>query len=366
MTRWIFLGDDSRWKFACWILKIAMSKLPGGTHKTILIRHDKIKFQLDEEENLLTISTYNLPPKIEVFIPAYSEDLQFDLEKFNRCAIFETHPLGRESIEDLAMLLESGKNNSMIVFILMDLLDEIDYDPIIDAKTRKEKLIKKNRDVLIARSIHDTYEILHWHRPMVSDLRRQIKHELLEIRGRINQCDNYFAEYVKFWQANGCLSEVMKNYITGFSNVKGHPHIWKCYNEAAQRVLFQKGKNANVGIYGAIELYKKILYNPTEFDKNLATFIWSVEADSNQLAEKIKEKFLQLMTSPKKYHNFLNSDEYNSEHIYKALVDRPGGRFYGIKKDFLNSYEKFICEEVLTIIKKELNDHIDKLRGMIE
>ena len=71
------------------------------------------------------------------------------------------------------------------------------------------------------------------------------------------------------------------------------------------------------------------------------------------------------MTSPKKFHDFLNNDEANSEHIYLSLVNKPGARFYGIKDEFFNRYEKFICEEVPEIIKNELEKHIDKLRGMV-
>ncbi len=366
MTRWIFLGDDSRWQFVCWLLKISLKELPAKGHKTILIKHSTVKFQLQEEDSILTIMTYNMLPDMEIFIPAYGEDLKFTMEDFDKCAIFETHPLGRESIENLATLLESGKTEPMTIFVLMDLIDEIDYEPVIEVKIRKAHLMKKGRDVIVARSATDVYEILHWRRPLVTDLRRRIKHELKEIRNQVNLCGEYYSEYIKIWRISGCLNSAVKAHITSFENVKGHPHIWKRYNEAAQKILFPKSKNFTAGIYGALDLYKKILYNPTEQGKNLAAFIWNVEADLKQLNEKIKLTFAQNMTSPKKFHDFLNSDEYNSEHIYLSLVDKPGGRFYGIKDAFFNRYEQFVCEEVLAIVKSELEEHIDKLKGMID
>ena len=365
MTRWIFLGDDSRWKFVCWLLKISMKDLPGKGHQSLLIRHGSVKYQVHEEEIGLSVVTYNLLPSMEVFIPAYTEDLQLSLEKFNRCALFETHPLGRESTENLATLLESGKTEPMMLFILMDLLDEIDYDPLVDAKARMLALNRRGRDVFIARSETDVMEVLHWHRPLVADLRRRIQHELKQISKQVSQCTEYYAEYVKIWKVSGCLQPEAKAYITSFNNVKGRPHIWKCYNEAAQKILFPKSKNMNVGIYGAIDLYKKILYNPTEQGKNLAAFIWNVEVDLNQLKNKLYEKFNQSMTSPKKFHDFLSNDEANSEHIYSSLVNKPGARFYGIKDEFFSRYENFICVEVPEIVKNELEKHIDKLRGMV-
>ena len=121
----------------------------------------------------------------------------------------------------------------------------------------------------------------------------------------------------------------------------------------------------NVGIYGAIDLYRKILYDPTEQGKNLAAFIWNVEVDLNQLKNKLYDKFNQSMTSPKKFHAFLSNDESNSEHIYLSLVNKPSSRFYGIKEEFLNRYENFVCEEVPEIVKNELEKHIDKLKGMV-
>ena len=366
MIRWIFLGDDSRWQFVCWLLKISLKDLPGNGQKTILIKHDSVKYNLQEEESALILSTYNMLPDMEAFIPAYGENLQLSLEKFDKCALFETHPLGRESTENLANLLESGRNEPMMLFVLMDLLDDIDYEPLIDAKNRMSTLIKKGRDVLIARSETDVLEILHWHRPLVTDLRRRIQHELKAIRNQIKLCPEYYAAYIENWKIAGCLNPAVKAKITGFEVVKGHPHIWKCYNEAAQKVLFPNTKNLKAGIYEAIDLYRKILYNPNEQGKNLAAFIWNVEVDLMQLLEKLRSRFDQYMTSPKKYHNFLNNDESNSEHIYLSLVDRPGGRFYGIKNDFLNRYEQFVCVEVLETVKNELEEHIDKLRGMIK
>ena len=366
MTRWIFLGDDSRWQFACWLLKVSMKDLPGQGLKTLLIKHGKIPQQISEEENVLIITTYNMLPFMEVFIPAYSEDLELRLEKFDKCAVFETHPLGRESTENLASLLEAGKNEPMTLFVLMDLIDEADFEPIIDVKTRKFALNKKGRDAISARGEIDVLDVLHWHRPMVKDLRRRIQNELKDIRNQVKLCGDYYAEYIKNWQESGCLRKEVKNYITRFENVKGRPHIWKCYNEAAQKILFPKNKPVNSGIYGAIDLYRKILYNQTDKGKNLAAFIWNVEVDVKNLYEKFYLQFLESMKSPKKYHDFLNSDEYNSEHIYLSLVDKPGGRFYGIKEDFFNRYEHFICKEVLEIVTDELEDHIDNLRGMIE
>ena len=366
MTRWIFLGDDSRWKFICWLLKMSIEDLPGQGRTTLIIRHGSVKYKLVEEETNVVVVTYNLLPDMEVFIPTYGEDLQLSLEKFDRCALFETHPLGRESTENLATLLESGKTEPMMLFILMDLLDEIDYDPLIDAKTRKAALIRKGRDALIARGDSDVLEILHWHRPLVADLRRRIQHELKSIRNQVNRYAEYYEEYIKIWKVNGCLAPEVKAQITSFDRIKGRPHIWKCYNETAQKILFPNTKSMEAGIYGALDLYRKILYNPNEQGKNLAAFIWNVEVDLKQLLERLHDKFIQTMTTPKKYHDFLSNDESGSEHIYLSLVNKPGGRYHGIKEEFFNRYEQFVCVEVPTMVKNELEKHIDKLRGMVK
>lgn len=370
MTKWIFLGDDSRWQFVCWLLKIPIEALPLNGRKTILIKHSFEKYKLIDDEVQLCIATYNLLPDMEIFIPTYGENVQFDLEKFDRCAIFETYPLGRESTEDLAAMLEaSRKVEPMILFVLMDLPDEFEGEPIIDVKTRKHNLINKNRDALIARSDIDVLEILHWHRPLVTDLRRRIQHELADIRRQADLCSDYYEEYIQRWRAAGCLNPDVKASITSFANVKGRPHIWKCYNEAAQKVLFPpimtKPKLRIGSIYEAVDLYQKILYNPNEQGKNLASFIWNLELDLKRLIDKLLLKFTESMKSPKKYHDFLNNDEFSSEHIYKSIVDKPGGRFYGIKDEFFSRYERFVCNDVLEIITNELINHIDQLKGMV-
>ena len=84
-----------------------------------------------------------------------------------------------------------------------------------------------------------------------------------------------------------------------------------------------------------------------------------------QLGEKIKLKFSTSLTPSKKFHGFLNNDEFSSEHIYTALVDKPGGRFYGIRDEFFRRYEQFVCKDVLEIVKNELMEHIVKLKGMV-
>ena len=212
----------------------------------------------------MTVVTYNIPPNLEIFVPTYTDDISFNLEEFDRCAVFETHPLGRESTEDLAILLESSKKSEpMILFVIMDLIEEIDYEPIIDAKNRKYNLLNKNRDVIIARSDTDVLEVLHWHRPLVTDLRRRIQRELSDIRSRVYGFESYYNDCVKHWRVNGCLNPAVKEKITAFSNVKGRPHIWKSYIEAAQKTLFpppslSAQKNTVGNVYEAVELYKRI------------------------------------------------------------------------------------------------------------
>ena len=368
MTKWIFLGDDSRWQFICWLLGIALKHLPEQGRKTISIKHGANPTRWENEADLITAVTYNIPPEIEILIPTYGDDMQFSLQDFNRCAIFETYPFGRESTEELATLLESGRQmDLMVLFVLMDLPEEAETDPLVDVKSRKLALINKNRDVMTAHGSSDVLEILHWHRPIVSDLRRRIRNELLEILNQANRVSENYNEYIDKWTKTGILNSTVKESIISFSNVKGRPHIWRCYNEAAQRILFPtlQVKSRNIGIYEAAELYKKILYNSTQEGKTLAAFIWNVEADVKQLIEKFKQRYAVSMTSPKKFHNFLTTDEYSSEHIYKALVDKPGGRFYGIKEEFIDRYENFICREVLEIMTGELESHIERLKGMI-
>ena len=370
MTRWIFLGDDSRWRFICWLLKIAMNELPKQGHKTILVKHGTLSYQLNEEDALISITTFHLPPYMEIFIPAYTANLQFHLNEFDRCAIFEMYPFGRESTEDLAKMLEmSKKHDPMMLFVLVDLPDEIEGDSLISVKNRKITLLNRNRDVLVARGRIDVLDILHWHRPLVNDLRWRMQHELEDIRSQVNSFYEYYQDYIEHWKSVGCLNSTARANITAFANVKGRPHIWKCYNEAAVKILFPQSllkPPPRIGnLYEAVDLYKKILYNPTSIGKNLASFIWNVEADVKQLTEKIKQKFAQVMMSPKKYHDFLTTDEYNSEHIYKSLVEKSGGRFYGIKDDYFKIYEKFVCKDVSDIIKAELDEHVFQLKSMM-
>ena len=139
--------------------------------KSITVKRGQTPFERTETEKQVVISTYYLPPGIEIFLPAYSDDMNINTEAFDKCAIFEMFPFGKESTEDLARLLETSKKNSpMLLFVLTDTVYNDDEDSLVGLQSYKKFLMKKNRDVLVARDESDVAEILHWHRPLATDL----------------------------------------------------------------------------------------------------------------------------------------------------------------------------------------------------
>ena len=88
MTKWIFLGDDSRFIFISRLLQIPLEEIDG--EKTLIIRRgEKILSREISGGGNLIFSSWFLPPKIEIFLSTYSEEINFDTENFDNCAIFE-------------------------------------------------------------------------------------------------------------------------------------------------------------------------------------------------------------------------------------------------------------------------------------
>ena len=359
MTKWIFLGDESRRIFVSWILKIEVAEIEED--KTLILRRcdTPLEKSLSGTGNII-FSTYNLPPSIEIFVPAYTENLNIDTSAFDNCAIFEMFPFGKESTEDLARLLEMSKTKSpAILFVLMDVVVGEEDSPV-GLNAMKNIFTRKHRDILTAKDESDILEILHWHRPLAADIIKLIKSEIQDIG---TTSDEIFEEYEKFLSEQkkiGCLTPAAKNQIVSFSTVKGKNHIWISYREVAEKFLFPQTKTG--GLKNVVALYRKTLYQD-EVQKSIASLIWNADSDCAELEKKFFARFNEVMQMPKKFQGFLNPEEAYSEHSYLLLI-RKGSRFSEIDKEFLATYENFVQNEVREILITELESHLEKLKNM--
>ena len=357
MTKWLFLGDDSRRIFASWILHLPLEELDEDKSFTIKRGQTPLEKNISDTDEII-FSTYFLPPGIEIFVPAYSDDTSINTERFDNCAIFEMFPFGKESTEDLAKLLEMSKKNSpMLLFVLMDIVDE-EEDSLIGLQTAKKFLSKKNRDTVVVEDESDVLEILHWHRPLAADLTKQIRRELYDIYTKAEDFSEDYKQFLIEQRTYGCLSDATKNKITSFASIKGKSLIWISYLDAATKILFPNTKTG--GLKNLLDLYCRVLYK-NDSENTFASLIWNVSSDCTQLIEKLRKKFLDDMKTPKKFQDFLNPEEYKSEHIYNSLI-RKGGRFGGIKEEFLTAYENFVRDDAQEILIAEIDEHIQKLK----
>ncbi len=357
MTKWIFLGDESRLIFVSWILKIEQGSISDD--KTLILRRGNVELEkkFSGTGNVI-FSTYNLPPGIEIFVPAYQDNLNIDTSAFDNCAIFEMFPFGKESTEDLARLLEFNKKKSpAILFVMMDIVEN-EQDSPIGLNAMKNIFSRKHRDILTARDESDVLEVLHWHRPLSSDILKLIRGEIQDIYANSDAIFNIYEMFISAQEKTGCLSETAKNKIVGFASVKGKNHIWIGYREVAQKILF----SANGGIKSLIDLYRRTLYQD-EQQKSIATLLWNVDSDCAILEKKLATKFAEVMQMPKKFQGFLNPEEAYSEHSYLSLIGK-GSKFSEIDKAFLAIYENFVKFDARDILITELETHIDKLKNL--
>lgn len=348
MTKWIFLGDDSRFIFISRLLQIPLEEIDG--EKTLIIRRGEKIFsrEISGEGNLI-LSSYFLPPKIEIFLPTYSEEINFDTENFDNCAIFEMFPFGKESTENFARLM---KNYPATLFVMADVEDE-DEDSPVGLDAIKKIFLKKNRDVLIFRDDEDSLKILHWHKPLAADITDLLREEFQEMFTRV---DEFYGEYEIFLheqRLDGFLSATAKNKITGFSVVRGQDHIWMSYRAAALNFFFPAKS--------LIDFYRRTLY---QNENSLASMIWNVAADCAKLNEKLYKKFESLLQTPKKFQSLVNSGEMYSEHMYRVLI-RPGGRFAEIDKVFFSICENFFKNDAREILFSELKSHYKDLKKIL-
>lgn len=359
MTKWIFLGDESRRIFVSWILKIDVEKI--SEEKSLILRRGETKLEknISSKGNLI-FTTYNLPPGIEIFLPAYTDNLNIDTSAFDNCAIFEMFPFGKESTEDLARLLMQNKKKSpAILFVMMDIVENEDDSPV-GLNAMKNIFTRKRRDVLIARDETDILEVLHWHRPLAADVIKLISSEIQDINSNTDEIFDAYEIFLAEQKKVGCLSDSAKNKIVSFSTVKGKNHIWISYREMAQKILFPQAKVG--GLKGLLELYRKTLFQDDE-QKSIASLIWNSETECAKLEQKLLNKFIEVMQMPKKFQGFLNPEEAYSEHSYLLLI-RRGSRFSEIDKDFLSAYENFVGEVARDILINELETHIDELKNI--
>ena len=331
MKRWVLLGDESRWVFAERMLQTTIE-----TTKTLLMKHGNER-EIWEGE---TISSYNVPPNCEILVPAYGESM--DIDGFDNFAIFEGMPYWKEATEVTVQLLD--RKERQVIIVLADSLDE-------SMKLRQKQLKDRGFEVMSA-PIEGLILVLHQHRRLSAALKHQMKLEIDEIRKRAEEMD-----YEESARQMKCMSDEAKAEIVSFASVKGRPHLWKSYNETAVRFLFLEGLSDALGVY------KNILYRGQE---SITSFIWDEQANIAALKEKIKRRFFEYMRTPKKYQVFMSTDEQRNERIYQAVIEKPGGRFYGIKSEYIKRYDDFIRKELMGIIKDEAANRISKMEGLVK
>lgn len=348
MTKWIFLGDDSRFIFISRLLQIPLEEIDG--EKTLIIRRgEKILSREISGGGNLIFSSWFLPPKIEIFLPTYSEEINFDTENFDNCAIFEMFPFGKESTENFARLM---KNYPATLFVMADVADE-DEDSPVGLDAIKKIFLKKNRDILIFRGDEDIFKILHWHKPLAADIIDLLRNEFQEMYMHV---DEFYGEYENFLneqKINGFLSDAAKNKITAFSVVRGQNHIWMSYKSAALKFFFPAKS--------LMEFYRQMLY---QNENSLASMIWNVAADCDKLNEKLRKKFESIMQTPKKFQSLINSGEMYSDHMYRVLI-RLGGRFEEIDKEFFAVCENFFRNDAQKILFAEIENHVKDLKNIL-
>ena len=224
----------------------------------------------------------------------------------------------------------------------------------------KDIFTRKRRDIMTARDESDIMEILHWHRPLAADIVKLIRSEIQDIYTNSDDIfdayENFLIEQKKF----GCLSEAAKNKIVSFSSVKGKNHIWISYREVAQKILFPQ--NNSGGLKSLLKLYRRTLFQD-EQQKSIASLIWNADNACAELEQKLLTRYNEVMHMPKKFQGFLNPEEAYSEHSYLLLI-RRGSRFGEIDKEFLSTYEDFVCNEARDILIGELENHIEKLKNI--
>ncbi|MBR1580874.1 MAG: hypothetical protein IJ668_10370 [Selenomonadaceae bacterium] len=331
MKRWVLLGDESRWIFAERMLQTSI-----GTSKTLLMKHGNTRLSWEGE----VVSSFNVPPGFEVLVPAYGENM--DIDGFDNFAIFESMPYWKEATEVTVRLLDH--KDRQVIIVLTDSLDE-------SIKLRQKQLLERGFEVMAA-GLDGLILVLHQHRRLSAEIKRQMKMEIADIKKRAEELD-----YSRSADGMKCLSDEAKEEITAFNSVKGRPHLWKSYNETAVRFLFLEGLTDALGVY------KNILYRG---QKSITSFIWDEQSNVAALKEKIKARFFEYMRTPKKYQVFMSTDEQRNERIYQAVIEKPGGRFYGIKTVYLKRYEEFIRKELMDIIKDEAMRQIRQMEGLMK
>ena len=359
MTKWIFLGDESRRIFVSWILKIDVAEI--AEDKSLILQRGETLLEKNlSEGGDLIFSTYRLPPGIVIFVPAYADNMSIETSTFDNCAIFEMFPFGKESTEDLARLLEMSKNAPAILFVMMDIVDNEEDSPV-GLNSMKNIFTKKRRDVLIARSEVDILEVLHWHRPLAADIIKLIRAEIQDIYDKSGEFATEYEKFLAEQKKSGCLTDNTKNKIVSFASVKGKNHLWTSYRDAAQKILFPK--NNLGGLKSLVNLYRRILYQDKEQKNSIATLIWNVQADCAELEKKLSAQFIEQTKMPKKFQLFLDADEIYSERSYLMLI-KKGSRFGEIDKVFLSAYENFITRFVRDFLLAEIESHISKMQSM--
>ena len=193
MKRWVLLGDESRWVFAERMLQTSI-----GTSKTLLMKHGSERLHWEED----SVSSFNVPPGFEVLVPAYGESM--DIDGFDNFAIFESMPYWKEATEVTVQLLD--RKERLVIIVLTDSLDE-------SIKLRKKQLLDRGFEVMSA-PLDGLILVLHQHRRLSAEIKRQMKIEIAEIKKRAEELD-----YSDSASRMKCMSEEAKAEITSFNSV---------------------------------------------------------------------------------------------------------------------------------------------------
>lgn len=360
LARWMFLGDESCRIFVGRMLNVSPKEIAG--ERTLVIGRGEREFEASIlEDGKLRILTRLIPPEIEILVPSYSDDSAIELQKFDNCAIFEMFPFRKESTTDFLRLLEMG--GEQVPDLLIVLMNEVDAENIEERlEIARSYYARKNCDVMVVEDDFKIFDVLHWHKPIISGIVEQIRnHELKDVCAAAEDLIDNYEVYLTEQTRTGCLSKDAKTKIISFGSVQGRSQIWMSYQKAALDILLPRSQSG--GLMDLIALYREALYKTSPED-SFATQIWYDNEDCAQLRDKFQKKFKDSLKTPKKFQEFLSPRENKSERIYNSLISR-GGRFEGIAEEFLAQYEYFLWTEIREILVTTLDERIQKLENIV-
>lgn len=357
----IFLGDFSKYTCLSNLLNIDIFSMRANS---IYISYGN-DFSIALKKNCYFITTYKIIPNTTVFIPTDDYNLEQLVKNIDsKYVIFEEFPFIKASTQNLIEQLES-------LNICIVLVDSNKFVASTDLNKKGEDFSEAKQYYLEEKikiiSIDDINnfkqikQIFYWRNRLKEYYLNRATKYLQEIKEYAQNIKYDYKLILEDWNIDKKYLQEIKR-ICSYENVKkineekNINSIWNIYMLEGYHKLFPSNKIG--GIYDILSLYEDIM-------KDNSLVVWAIKKDQDILLNRLCKKYW-VSIGDIQYDNCNNREFLEDEIKYLRCISEPESKLYGINIRFLKKFDRYVNEEILSVLEDFLNNKYSNLEKQLK